>query len=296
MPKHNGSGLGPRPPMQTLFRRLHLALGGTAVASLIAINCGVFALTVVIGPHLFGRSLDGWLGVSLPGLVEGFGLGSLRIVTSQFTHAFTDPMHLFGNMLVLFFLGRMVESEVGSRGLVHLYLTSGLAGVVVALALFALTGHPDATLIGASGACYGIMVYGALMAPRQTVMLFFVVPVQLGALVGILVALGFYYAAMQIHGLDTSRVAHSAHIGGAAAGFIAFRRFRGYYLALGSGRGAWFPGLARRRQERDRTTAVDKQLRLDRILDKVQREGMSALSGEERRFLERTSKEMRDRP
>lgn len=281
--------------MFSLGRRIHFALGGSAVATLIAINCAVFFVVVVGGRNFGGTSLDWWLASSLPGLVEWYGLGALRLVTSLFTHSFENPYHLLGNMLILYYLGRMAEAEVGVRGLFHLYLASGLAADVVSLSIHAVTGEYAVRGIGASGACYGIMVYAALMAPRTIIRLFFLIPVQLGPLVAILVALGWYSSVMQIHGVDESNIGHTAHLGGAVGGFVAFRWFRGYYLALGTGRGAWFPGLARWRKRRAQQSQQDRQFRLDEILDKVQREGIHALSPDERRYLERASKDLRGR-
>ena len=268
----------------------------SAVHALIAINVALFAVTVIVGENLGGRSLDLVLALHGPGLLDGFGLGVLRLVSYQFVHSFTDPFHVLFNMLVLWYFGRGVEGEIGARGLVHLYLAGGLLGGIVQLAIAAGGGHFDAMrLVGASGACYAVMVYCAMIAPRQLILFFGVLPVRIGVLVGILVALGAYYSLMELHGVSSSQTAHAAHLGGAAWGFCGFKALRGYYLALGTGRGAWFPGLARWRKRRVQQSQQDRQFRLDEILDKVQREGINALSPDERRFLERASKDLRGR-
>lgn len=260
-----------------------------------AINIAVFFLGGILGPNLGGRTLSSWLGLYGPELFSGFGAGLLRFVTYQFVHDFYGVMHILGNMLVLWFFGRMVEAEIGARGLVHLYLVGGLTGAALQLLIAAIGGDfATMRLIGASGSCFAVMVYFACMSPRSTILLFFVLPIQAWVLVSVLVAVGAYHSLLEMHGIN-SNVADAAHVGGALWGWLAFRSFRSFYLVLGSGRGAWFPMLARWRKDRARTQDAGRQLRLDEILDKVQREGMTALTDEERRFLERTSRDLRDR-
>ncbi|MCC6782886.1 MAG: rhomboid family intramembrane serine protease [Planctomycetes bacterium] len=282
--------------MSRIGNRLPSWATASAVHALITINVAVFAVTVILGERLGGRSLDHWLALNGEELLAGYGLGLLRLVSYQFAHSFTDPFHVLFNMLLLWWFGRRVEDDAGSRGLVHIYLMGGLLGGILQLVIALVGGHFGAMrLVGASGAVYAIMVYCAMATPRLMVMLLGLIPVQLGLLVGILVALGAYYSLMELHGLKDSGTAHAAHLGGAIWGFCAFRVFRGYYLALGTGRGTLFPALARWRKRRAQVSQAEREFRLDEILDKVAREGRSALSAEERRFLERASKDLRGR-
>ncbi len=270
----------------------------SAVKVLILVNVAVFVLSAIITiatpDSVTPIPFSHFLGVSWSGLWEAYGLGILRLVTYQFAHSFTDPFHLLFNMLVLYFFGTFVESEVGRRGMYHLYLLAGLAGAVLHLVLALVTGLADVPLIGASGACYGIMVYAACMAPRMRV-IFIVFPVEMRWLVGILVGVGAYMALLQLTGNASGGVAHGAHLGGAAYGFIAFRRLRGYYISLGVSHAPMFPGLRRWSVERGRRKEEDLQATLDRLLEKVSREGMSALTAGERRQLERASRELKKR-
>jgi membrane associated rhomboid family serine protease len=73
-----------------------------------------------------------------------------RLVTSGFLHA--DPIHLILNMVVLFFLGQMLEPAFGHVKFAFLYGASLLAGSFGALLV-----SPEAATIGASGAVYGLM-------------------------------------------------------------------------------------------------------------------------------------------
>lgn len=270
----------------------------SGVRVLIAANFAVFVLSFVLTMALEGSLIDRpfslYLGLSWNAMWEGYGLGLLRLITAQFAHSYEDPLHFVGNMIVLYFFGTFVESEVGRRGIFHLYLVSGLIGGIGQLGVGALMGELDVPGIGASGACYGIMLYAACMAPRMQV-IFIVFPIQMRWLVGILVGLGVYSLALELRGHGGSSIGHGAHLGGALWGWIAFRRFRGYYLALNYRDGPMLPWLDRWKADRGRRKEEDLQATLDRLLEKVSREGMSALTSGERRQLERASKELKKR-
>lgn len=265
-----------------------------AVRLLLSINLGVFVLTWLLGGELLGAPLSYHLGISWNGLWEYWGLGLLRVVTHQFAHSYVDIGHVLLNMLVLYFFGTMVESEVGRRGMLHLYLAGGATGGALQVLFFLLRGDPEGVAIGASGACYAIMLFAACMAPRMRV-IFIVFPVEMRWLVGILVFIGVYATVLEFREGVTSGVAHGGHLGGALYGWIAFRRLRGYYLRLGHGGAPVFARLSRWLDARRRRTLAERQATLDRLLDKVHVEGMSALTPAERRFLERASKDLRDR-
>ncbi|MBX3462518.1 MAG: rhomboid family intramembrane serine protease [Planctomycetes bacterium] len=267
-----------------------------AVRSLLLVNCAVFVANAV----LFGRLSDvggAWFACTWSGLSDGFGLGALRLVTYQFTHSFRDPMHLAMNLLVLYFFGTMVEPRLGARGTLRLYLAGGLAGALLHLATAAAHGQSDVPLVGASGACYALLVFAACLAPRAMVFLVFV-PVPLWALAAFLVGLGAYSTFVEFATGHAGQVAHGAHLGGAALGALAHHR--GWFAPswrdepatgwLARWRGRWRLS----QQQRHQAAAAAREHRLDAILAKVKREGIGALTAEERRFLDRQSQQARD--
>ena len=124
-----------------------------------------------------------------------------RVVTGTFLHA--DLRHLAFNMIVLYLLGRRLESSVGHSLLTGTYIVSLLGGSAVAL-----LHRPDVPSVGASGAVYGLM--GAA----------FVVEVLrggnpwrdgLGSLIIVNVIISFLLPGISIGG----------HLGGLAAGVLA---------------------------------------------------------------------------
>lgn len=62
------------------------------------------------------------------GAVDG---GLWRVVTATFAHI--SVVHLVGNMVVLGFVGRMVEGAHGSLAFVAVYLVTGTAGGIAAV-------------------------------------------------------------------------------------------------------------------------------------------------------------------
>lgn len=80
-----------------------------------------------------------------------------RLITSTFLHF--DLSHLFNNMLILYFLGKWVEEELGSGRFAGVYLGSGILGAALSMYSCMVTGDMYVSA-GASGAIYGLM--GAL--------------------------------------------------------------------------------------------------------------------------------------
>jgi membrane associated rhomboid family serine protease len=81
-----------------------------------------------------------------------------RLVSGGFLHA--GLWHIGANMFALLFVGRVLESGIGTRRFVALYAASLLAGAFGALALT----HPFQPTVGASGAIFGVFAATAVIA------------------------------------------------------------------------------------------------------------------------------------
>ena len=106
--------------------------GVSAVAMIMTVTIGVYVLQLLTGN--FGAD-GGWI----PGAMKAFPVGQpaewalwpLRLITYQFLHHSGDALHLIFNMLVFFFVGRLVEQVVGRKYLLLLYFPAGIvAGLV----------------------------------------------------------------------------------------------------------------------------------------------------------------------
>ncbi|MCY3613104.1 MAG: rhomboid family intramembrane serine protease [Gemmatimonadetes bacterium] len=152
------------------------------------------------------------------------------MVTYMFVHA--GLWHLLMNLLFVFFFGPPLEERWGSDMFIKFYLVCGLGGVLLS---FAFSG---AAIVGASAACYGLMLAFALAWPEQPVYIWGMFPVRVKWLVGFLVALSFASAI----GPSRDGVAHLAHLGGAVAGFLLVKS--GWMPSYGGGYGAMGQGGA----------------------------------------------------
>ncbi|MGL6279460.1 MAG: rhomboid family intramembrane serine protease [Gaiella sp.] len=152
-PDHAGVGTPKGAPQRTV-RQARSTVGGLeapATVFLIAANVLVYLVTVSQGAGLNepgGRIFfDGAL---IGGAIDLNG-DWYRLVTAMFLHA--SVLHLAFNMLVLWWLGMIVEQALGTWRFLLVYFVAGIAGSAGALLL---TG-PVAITVGASGAIYGIM-------------------------------------------------------------------------------------------------------------------------------------------
>ncbi len=193
-----------------------------ATRALFLANVAVFVANALLFGRLSDPGRGAWFAFSWDGMWAGYGIGALRVVTYQFTHSFADVMHLLTNLLALWVFGPIAESRLGSVGTGKLYLACGACGAIGHLAAAAAIGAPHAALVGASGACYGLMLYAACVAPHATIV-FFIVQMPLWALAALLVGIGVYSMFVELAVGYGGGVAHSAHLGGAALGYAAWR-------------------------------------------------------------------------
>ena len=126
------------------------------------------------------------------------------VITHIFGHL--NAGHLFVNMLVLFFFGPELETRIGSKRFVLLFLAGGvLAGV-------AQVSISESGVIGASGAILAVFGCLAVLNPRMRVYLFFLLPIELW-----MVALFYAWYDIVFLGAETG-IAHLAHLIGLGTG------------------------------------------------------------------------------
>ncbi|GEO04297.1 rhomboid family intramembrane serine protease [Adhaeribacter aerolatus] len=142
-----------------------------------------------------------------------------RFVTSGFLHA--DWMHLFFNMLTLYFFGEMVETvfiyHYGPQIGIFLYLLIYLGGMIVA-DLPSYIKHKkdyDYRALGASGAVSAIIFSSILFNPTREICLYAFLCMP-GFVFGLLYLIYSYYQSKQMG----DNINHDAHLYGAIFGFI----------------------------------------------------------------------------
>ena len=272
----------------------------SGIKILLAINLAAFGIKNIGCDLILNFSIVPYVGLSSANVLDAFGLGAVRLVTYQFFHSYTDIFHLVRNMVLLYFFGTLAEGRMdegfeqshlrrGRIGIIRLYLAGGILGGLVYVGLAVAMGTAAIPVIGASGSVFGIMVYAACMFPRRRINMVFIQP-EMRYFVGFFVFLGVYYQLMGLRQSAGDNVAHSAHLGGALWGFIAFKLSKKGIVVSGVGPVAW---LQRKRAEGAQRSKRREQEALDRILDKVKQQGMAELTPPERRFLEKVSKRSR---
>ncbi|MBK1896981.1 rhomboid family intramembrane serine protease [Chryseobacterium paridis] len=133
----------------------------------------------------------------------------IRLISSAFLHA--DFMHLFFNMLSLYFFQGAVIGFFGEVGFLVIYFGSMLLGNLFSLLIY--KNQPWYSAIGASGAVSGIIFAAIAMAPNEISVNF--LP---GWLFG---TLYFGYSVyMMLNPKQWDNLGHSAHLGGAFFGLI----------------------------------------------------------------------------
>jgi membrane associated rhomboid family serine protease len=203
----------------------------------------------------------------------------------MFVHA--GLLHLLGNMLMLFVFGTAVESRMGSRTFLLYYLFCGVGAAIFALGLSSfMTVSP---FIGASGAVLGVALAFAMYWPDAELVVF-PIPVLIRArtLVTILIGLDVFFSFLA----QSDGIAHLAHVGGAAFGYLFFRLQgisrrsphppprpveRVVMVQSGSAeperRTPVTPVRQRRRADADPVAAE-----VDRVLDKISEKGIGSLT------------------
>jgi membrane associated rhomboid family serine protease len=175
---------------------------GRAPATFILIGLNVLAYLVEIASGTGGLSSAGGKVVADfalfgPAVAEGEWY---RLVTSGFLHA--SLLHIGFNMLLLFFLGRLLEPALGTVRFLALYFASLLAGSMGALLL-----DPNALTLGASGAIFGLAGATFVIARGR----------GMDAIAG---EIGFLIVFNLVFSFIGPRISVGGHLGGLVAGIV----------------------------------------------------------------------------
>jgi membrane associated rhomboid family serine protease len=209
-----------------------------------------------------------------------------RFATYLFLHDTHSPMHLLFNMLALWMFGVELEEVWGTRRFVTFYFLSGIGS-----GLFSIFSWYS-PVIGASGAILALLTVYACYFPDRTILLFFIFPVPVRLAVLIIGAVSLWGAWTGAGG-----IAYLTHLGGIAVGYLYYK----YYSQVtewwerrsAPSRPAKPTILEFRRKENSEETPSSDEAEIDRILDKISRQGMESLTDKERKKLQDASKKKR---
>lgn len=247
-----------------------------------------------------------------------------QIVSYMFMHA--DLGHLFFNMFALWMFGRVMEQAWGTKRFLIYYFVCGVGAGLIQEAgqLFGVIPHYSMT-IGASGAVYGILLAFGMTFPNERL---FIIPIPFPIKAKYFVTL--YAVIEVFQGLGASDgVAHFAHLGGMLFGLLLILYWRKQVNRHYSYGGNWtsnssnshyggydkgddgmfsklksmFGGKKEKKTKMEvhyggdhaSDYAYNEQKKrdneaIDRILDKIRKDGYSSLTNEEKNILFDASK------
>ncbi len=215
-----------------------------------------------------------------------------RLITYGFGHR--DVFHILFNMVSLYFLGRNVEDKYGKWEFLRFYLVAILLGGIVWCVLRG--GGPGGSLLGASGGTTAVAMLFVFSFPQATLYVYGAIPVKAWVL-------GISIVVFNVFGTNAF-VAYDVHLVGAAWAAVYFYgqlnlAFAGRIFAdAGSRIKRQRSGLKVHRPSSDSSSAAAEtrdDRESDRILDKIHRQGQDSLTAKEREFMERYSREVRQR-
>jgi membrane associated rhomboid family serine protease len=151
-----------------------------------------------------------------------------QIITYMFMHA--NFSHLFFNMFAVWMFGAILERTMGAKRFLIYYLVTGIGASIIHFLVMYWQVYPAlsylnyVSVIGASGAVFGILLAFGMMYPNAEIYIYFLVPLKAKWLVLI------YGAIELLTGIFGSNdgVAHFAHLGGMLFGFFLLW-FWGYF-------------------------------------------------------------------
>jgi membrane associated rhomboid family serine protease len=275
---------------------------------LILINVVVFLVMLILrlvltttgGHAIFALIHDQF---SIPPLIGDFVQRPWTMITYSFAHDLTGILHIFFNMLALYWFGRLFVEYLGSDKVIAVYVLGALAGAVAYLGVYNLIPYYaerfPAGMVGASAAVYAVVVAVATLLPDYTFFLLFMGPVRIKYIAAV------YIVISLVGAIGANEGGNIAHLGGALMGFVYIKQ-----LQAGNNWGRWITSIldwfrrlfsARRhvkvtyrktgesRKGAPRPPSISQD-EIDTILDKISDGGYDSLTKEEKEKLFNASK------
>ncbi len=218
----------------------------------------------------------GWVG--LPSSIGDWSRQPWSILTHFLIHL--NLGHFLLNVTILYTLGHWMEEHKGGFYFVKVFLLGVLAGVICYAISSEWNGTNDRFLVGSSAGAMSVM--GALLAlqPSRKVNFFGVFIISIGWLVVFVVLIDLIgiRQGWNIGG-------HLAHWGGLLVGFLL-----GKWGGEKKRRGSTYQHSRPKTDDQFNEEKLDKERKLNAILDKINRSGFDSLSKSEKDFLNQQSR------
>ncbi|MGH8188443.1 MAG: rhomboid family intramembrane serine protease [Steroidobacteraceae bacterium] len=141
-----------------------------------------------------------------------------QLLTYGFLHG--SFLHLLFNMFALFMFGSEIERLFGQRRYLVYYLACVVGAALMHIIVVTTAGLPPYQTVGASGGVFGLLLAFGMAYPKRMIMLLFPpIPMPAWLFVTLYGLLELYLGITQ----TMSGIAHFAHLGGMATGFVLIR-------------------------------------------------------------------------
>lgn len=188
--------------------------------ALILANFVIFGLQFLLG-QWFENLFALW-----PPQAAQYGLPSFypwQVLTYGFLHSKYMFAHILFNMFALFMFGSDIERLFGPKRYLVYYIVCVIGAAVMHLIVVTAAHLPPAPVVGASGGVFGILLAYGMAFPHRKL---FIIPIPIPLPAWLLVT-GYGAIELYLGITQTSQgVAHFAHLGGMATGFVLIRYWR----------------------------------------------------------------------
>ncbi len=272
---------------------------GNSATKLIYINVVIF-FTLLIVDFVVQKT-----GNSVLTTTDLFGLTSAeklmtrpwQVLTYSWLHG--NLIHLIMNMILLYFVGQLFLQQFRNQNLYTFYIFGGIFGGIFFI-LFQSVFNYSHLLVGASASVYALFFAMISYNPKIPVRLI-LIPTSFP-----LLYVGYVFIAFDVYNIITDQNAGGSisHLGGAIFGYLYMKQFERGNDFLGK----FIFQISNIFQKKEKSTfktykntstqqnvpkddydfnhqKVEKQKKIDTILDKISRAGYESLSKEEKDFL-----------
>ncbi|TGL35292.1 rhomboid family intramembrane serine protease [Leptospira koniambonensis] len=210
-----------------------------------------------------------------------------QLFTYSFLHSPNYLPHLIFNMLYLYFIGSVLEKQWETKPFLKNYFFFTFTGAIGGLIFWSL-GWAGPEAVGANGGIWGLLAVCLVNWPNRELNFWGVMPIKVKLIIPLLFILDFY--GEMIRGNYNFGIT----VGGAIGGFLSYL----YYTKLRYKFRINFPSFSfsRWRQKRkmvrwqeEMKTREEAKEEVDRLLEKISKEGMNSLNKKEKKFLKEAS-------
>ena len=241
------------------------ALFTDAIKILVSVNFGIFLLQTIARTEGMFFPLFGLV----PKLVW-----SEFMLWQPFTYLFFHGSiwHVLINMFILWMFGSELERLWGKEHFLKFYFVTGVGAGLVTMIIGLNSMTP---IVGASGAVYGVLLAYGLTYPNRTVYLYGIIPIK-----SLWFVIGIGVIAFMSSFDNISQISHLTHLSGMVIGYLMLKRPVRF-------NDLWFTIRKRtleykiKHEEKKVSQHQEIEREIDRILDKINREGFDSLTEEE---------------